>query len=190
MPELSLHRVEDTLEITFGDHHAIVPWSDIAPDATAGQRIYDNAVAYGKTLFAKTFADASLHNALTALQANERLLLVIDDPSVAAIPWEYLRDPEGRLLASRLTMVRSVPQVQQQPSNFTLPLHIIAIPVSPVDDPRILDTEGEWQRVLAAVKKQGKALTLTRVRPPTLDMLERSLHSERTTIVHFMGHSD
>src|SRR5260370_1417508 len=147
----------------------------VATDATTGQRIYDDAVAYGKTLFEKTFAEDSLRQALTALRANERLVLVIDDPVVATIPWEYLRDAEGRLLAARLTLVRSVSQVQQNAEvDFRLPLHIVAIPVSSVDDARVLDTEGEWQRVVGAVRKQGKGLTLTRVRPPTLERLERT----------------
>jgi hypothetical protein len=90
---------------------------------------------------------------------------------VAAVPWEYLRDPDGRLLAARLNLVR-------------------AIPVAPVDDRRPLNTEGEWQRVVEAVSQLGKALTVTCVRPPTLSQLERTLSREHTTIVHFMGHSD
>ncbi|MFL5658568.1 MAG: tetratricopeptide repeat protein [Ktedonobacteraceae bacterium] len=191
MPELVLQRTADTLEVTLGEHHASVPGANVAPDATMGKRIYDDAIAYGKDLFEKTFPAGPLRTALTALRTNERLVLVIDDPSLAAIPWEYLRDPEGRLLAGRLTLVRSVSGAHQNAElDLTLPLHIVAVPVSPVDDPRVLDTEGEWQRVMAAVSKQGKMLTLTRVRPPTLDLLERTLHSERTTLIHFMGHSD
>src|SRR3989440_12992211 len=191
MPELVLQRTADTLEVTLGEHRATVPWTSVAPDATRGQRIYDDAIAYGKDLFKKTFPAGPLRTTLTALRANERLVLVIDDPLVAAIPWEYLRDPEGRLLAGRLNLVRSVSGAQQNAElDFTLPLHIVAVPVSPVDDSRVLDTEGEWKRVVAAVSKQGKVLTLTRVRPPTLDLLERTLISERTTLVHFMGHSD
>src|SRR5712691_2445356 len=191
MAELAMQRTGDAFEVTFGEHHASVPWSDVVPDATTGQRIYDDAMAYGKELFEKTFPAGPLRAALGALRANERLVLVIDDPHVAAIPWEYLRDPEGRLLAGRLNLVRSVSGAQQNAElDFALPVHIVAVPVSPVDDPRVLDTEGEWQRVMAAVSKQGKALTLTRVRPPTLDLLERALNSERTTLVHFMGHSD
>src|SRR6266699_3948317 len=191
MPELAMQRIEDTLEVTFGEHHAPVPWTAVAPDGATGQHIYDDAIAYGKELFEKAFPAGSLREALTTLRANERLVLVIDDALVAAIPWEYLRDPEGRLLAGRLNLVRSVPVARQNAElDFSLPLHIVAVPVSPVDDPRVLDTEGEWQRVVAAVSKQGKVLTLTRVRPPTLDLLERALNSERTTLVHFMGHSD
>ena len=60
MPELWLYRAESTLEVTFGEHHVTVPWMDVAPDATTGQRIYDDAVAYEKNLFAKTFADEPL----------------------------------------------------------------------------------------------------------------------------------
>jgi len=104
---------------------------------------------------------------------------------------EYLRDAEGRLLASRLTLVRAVSQAHHHDAlDFTRPLHLVALPVSPIDDPRHLDTEGEWEHVVSAVGSQGKALTLTRVRPPTLDRLERTLTAERMTLVHFMGHSD
>src|SRR5947209_13161670 len=191
MPELHLQRTDDILTIRLGEQSAPVSWSDVAPDAAMGQRIYDDAIVYGKDLFEKTFPAGPLRAALIGLPTNERLVLVIDDALVAAIPWEYLRDPEGRLLAARLNLVRSVSGAQQNAElDFTLPLQVIAVPVSPVDDPRVLDTEGEWQRVVGAVSKQGKALTLTRVRPPTLDLLERTLNSERTTLVHFMGHSN
>ena len=191
MPELVLRQSADTLEVTFGEHQAMVPWADVALAATTGQRLYDDAVAYGKTLFEQVFPDESLRTALTSLRANERLLLVIDDPLVAAIPWEYVRDAEGRLLASRLTLVRAVSEAHHHDAlDFTRPLHVVALPVSPIDDPRLLDTEGEWEHVVSAVSSQGKALTLTRVRPPTLDRLERTLTAERMTLVHFMGHSD
>src|SRR5205807_2444668 len=105
MPELALQRTGDTLEVTFGEHRGSVPWTAVAPDATTGQRIYDDAIVYGKELFEKTFPAGPLRSALVALGANERLVLVIDDALVAAIPWEYLRDPEGRLLAARLNVV-------------------------------------------------------------------------------------
>src|SRR5712691_1800448 len=136
MPELAMQRTGDALEVTFGEHRAPVPWSDVVQDADIGQRVYKDAIAYGKELFEKTFPAGPLRAALGALRANERLVLVIDDPSVAAIPWEYLRDPEGRLLAGRLNLVRSVSGAQQSTElDFTLPLHIVAVPVSPVDDP-------------------------------------------------------
>src|SRR6266702_940538 len=112
MPELMLQRAGDVLEVIFGEHHASVPWTAVAPDVTTGQRIYDDAISYGKDLFEKTFPAGPLRTALTTLRANERLVLVIDDPLVAAIPWEYLRDAEGRLMAARLNLVRSVSGAQ------------------------------------------------------------------------------
>src|SRR5947207_15742562 len=105
MPELAMQRAGDTLEVTFGEHHVSVPWTSVAPDATTGQRIYNDAIAYGKDLFEKTFPAGLLRADLSSLRTNEPLVLVIDDPSVAALPWEYLRDPEGRLLAARLNLV-------------------------------------------------------------------------------------
>src|SRR5439155_8090616 len=126
------------------------------------------------------------------LSANERLVLVAEDSLIASIPWEYLRDQNGKLLAARLNFVRGLPQERRRES-FSLvgPLDIIAIPVSPVDEPRVLNVEGEWKRLVQAVTTTTppKSLTLKRVRPPTLTQMERSLNSQSTTIAHFMGHS-
>src|SRR5207248_8625843 len=117
MPELHLQRTDDILTIRLSEQSAPISWTAVAPDATTGRRIYDDAIAYGKDLFEKTFPAGPLREALTGLPTNERLVLVIDEPSVAAIPWEYLRDPEGnqkgRLLAGRLNLVRSVPGARQ-----------------------------------------------------------------------------
>src|SRR5205823_6462369 len=135
--------------------------SDLPPNEMTELSIYDDAVAYGKNLFQKAFPEKSLQQALISLRLNERLVLVIDDPLVAAIPWEYLRDFDGRLLSARFTLVRSVSEAQRDEGiDFTRPLHIVAIPTSPVDDLRKLDTEGEWQRVVDAIGTQNKALTL------------------------------
>src|SRR5438270_4694774 len=145
MPELHLQRTDDILTIRLGEQSASVPWTNIAPDAATGQRIYDDAIAYGKELFEKTFPAGPLRTALIGLRTNERLVLVIDDPSVAAIPWEYLRDPEGRLLAGRLNLVRSVSGAQQNAElDFTLPLYIVAVTVLLVADHRVFDIAGEW----------------------------------------------
>ena len=192
MPELTLHRTENTLKITFGEHHATALWSDVAPYTILGQRIYDDAVTYGRDLFDQTFRDEQMRALLANLRANERLVLVAEDPLVASIPWEYLRDQNGKLLATRLNFVRSLPQESRRES-FSLagPLDIVAIPVSPVDEPRVLNVEGEWNRLVQAVTTTTppKSLTLKRVRPPTLTQMERTLNSQSTAIVHFMGHS-
>lgn len=190
MPELHLQRTDDTLTIKLGEHSASIPLADIVPNTSTWQHIYDDAAAYGRELFEKTFRNEQVYAVLAALSTNERLLLVADDPLVAAIPWEYLRDRDNKLLASRLNFVRSIP-LSERRDRFMLaePLEIIAIPVSPVDEPRTLNTEREWKNLVAAVSRSAKALTVRRVRPPTLTQMERELKNQGTTIVHFMGHS-
>lgn len=190
MPELHLRRTGDLLTITIGEHHTSIPWKDVAPNEHTGQHIYEAADDYGRSLFEKLTRDEDLRSALVALPANKRLALVTDDPEIAAIPWEYLRDSDNILLASRLNLVRYVPLDRSYPSvDTSQALTIVATPVSPVDEPRVLNTEREWQRLVEAVKVPRKVLTLTRVRPPTLAQMEQALPGEGMTIVHFMGHS-
>jgi hypothetical protein len=192
VPELHLHRTGNTLTVTLGEHSALVPLVEVVTGASNWQRIYDDAVAYGRDLFNQTFRDEHMRTMLASLPANERLVLVADDPLVAIIPWEYLRDQNGKLLAARLNFVRGITQEHRRES-FSLvgPLAIVAIPVSPVDEPRVLNTEREWRDLVEAVTVTNppKYLTLKRVRPPTRTQLERSLGLQETSIVHFMGHS-
>jgi hypothetical protein len=83
---------------------------------------------------------------LSTMRAGERLLLIIDDPIVAQIPWEYLRDQNNKLLAGRLCFVRSVPAAQPLVDRSAAgPLEIVAIAVSPIDKPVTLNVEREWQ---------------------------------------------
>jgi len=195
MPELMLQRTGATLIVTLGEYTASIPLGDVVPDASTWQRIYDDAPAYGRNLFDRTFPDEQFRALLSDLPAGERLVLLADDPLVAANPWEYLRDSNDKLLVSRLNFVRSISSVsaaqRQAGSSFTGALEIIAIPVSPVDETRVLDVEREWKNLIQVVSTTTppRALTVRRVRPPTRRQLERSLSRQRTSIVHFMGHS-
>src|SRR5260221_13710793 len=102
MLELHLQRTGDLLTFTLGEKSTSVSFADVAPTVKTWERIYEDAIAYGRKLFEQTFRDEQLRTTLANLPANERLLLVADDPLVAAIPWEYLRDQNDKLLASRL----------------------------------------------------------------------------------------
>ncbi len=189
MAELNLKRTGETLTVTLAEHRAVVPWAEMAWNEHTAQRIYDDAETYGRTLFEQVIRDEALRWALLARPLNERLAVLTDDPEVAAIPWEYLRDPNNVLLAARLNMVRYVTGKQHALPDSQQTLSIVAIPVSPVDESRPLNTEHEWRRLLEAVTAPHKALSLLRVRPPTLAQLEQTLPGEGTSIVHFMGHS-
>jgi tetratricopeptide (TPR) repeat protein len=192
MLELCLQRTGDHLTVALGEHSATFPLAEIVPGASNWQRIYDDAVAYGRDLFDHTFRDEPMRALLANLPANERLVLVAEDPLIANIPWEYLRDQNGKLLAARLNVVRSLPEERRRESfSMAGPLEIVAIPVSPVDEQRVLNTEREWRDLVKAVTVTSppKSLTLKRVRPPTLTQMERSPGRQGTSIIHFMGHS-
>jgi tetratricopeptide (TPR) repeat protein len=196
MPHLHLTHSDPWLAVDLDGQQARVPWADAAALAMQAHRRRDDPIGYGRALFDLIFADATLRQALAALPAAARLYLTTDDPTAAAMGWEYLRDQEGRLVASRLSLVRGLTPAEQPAAGRADPLanstglEIVAIPVAPIDDPRPLNTELEWQRLVDAVQKAGRRLTLRRVRPPTLTRLERSLDSAATGIVYFMGHSD
>lgn len=189
MPELRLHRTDDTLTITFGQYSSTALWSQIAFTEQSEQHVHDDAISYGHKLFEQISQHTSLSSVLTTLSVNERLLLTADQPEVAAVPWEYLRTLDNSLLAARLNVVRSIPEAEQRkqvtPGQL---LEIIAVSVSSVDQTLNLNTEREWQRLTYAVKDSEKALKLTRVRPPTLSQMERTFKKQGTNIVHFMGH--
>lgn len=192
MLELHLQRTDDLLTITLGEKSASVSFADVAPTVKTWERIYEDATAYGRNLFEQTFRDDQLRTTLANLPANERLLLVAADPLVAAIPWEYLRDQNDKLLASRLNFVRGIPAAQRHDGfTFASPLEIVAIPVSPVDDQHVLNVEREWKHLVEAVSSINppKSLILKRMRPPTRAQMGYALSRQGTSIVHFMGHS-
>lgn len=114
MLELHLQRSGSTLDVILGEYKSSFSLTDVALNATTWEDIYDDAVAYGRELFDKTFRDEQIHTMLANLPTNERLLLVADDPLIAAIPWEYLRDQNNKLLASRLNFVRAIPEAQRR----------------------------------------------------------------------------
>src|SRR5436309_1706314 len=106
MLELHLQRADNTLTITLGDYTDTIPFADIALTGEKIERMYHDAVGYGRELFEQVFRDEAIRNRLASLRAKERLVLVAEDPLVASIPWEYLRDQNDKLLASRLNFVR------------------------------------------------------------------------------------
>jgi CHAT domain-containing protein len=191
MLELRLRRTQSTLTVTLGEHTTSIPLESLLPTPSLWQHIYEDAATYGRNLFEQTFPDDPIKTLLTELPTRERLLLIADDQEIAQIPWEYLRDPNNKLLASRLTLVRSVssphPTSAYKPSG---PLEIIAIPSSPIDEVIHLNVEQEWRHLVKVVTSlsPSKALTLKRLRPPTRSTLSSSLSRQGSSIVHFMGH--
>jgi len=192
MPELHIQRSGEHLITTFAAQCSTVPWAEIA--LWTPKQVSTNAEAFGHSLFEQITRDAGMREALIMLRENERLVLVADQPEVAAIPWEYLRFPsdgplDGLLLAAHCNFVRGVPEeYRRDPVVPQSPLTIVAIPASPVELPA-LNTEEEWHTLTRTMRAHGCLLTLTRIRPPTLDAMSHALSVKGTKIVQFMGHS-
>jgi len=192
MPELHLQHVGEQLSITLGEYTSTVVWANIA--SWTPEEVFKDAKFYGHTLFEQITGNADLRTALMGLRKNERLVLVAEQPEVAAVPWEYLRFPvnsqlDGLLLATRYNLVRGVIQNCRDRMELTSTLTIVIIPVSPIDELRVLNTEHEWQNLTEAIRRQERVLQLIRVRPPTLGAMKRELNAKGTKIVQFMGHS-
>ena len=195
MATLEIKRSSDQLTLRLGEHETEAAWQASFQDQRG---MFDDAGAYGRLLFDGVFGAGAVGEALLALPVGTRLQITTEDPSVAAAGWEYLRTPDETLLAGRLCFVRGLPEGQRPRhvvrrdigSQGAAALEIVAIPVSPVDEPRVLNVETEWQGIRDAVQAAQKGVKLVRVRPPTVGQMERTLNGQAATIIHFMGHSN
>ena len=165
MPELQLQRNGDVLETHFGELHASTLWSNI----TTLQLTAENVHEYGHDLFDQVTQEAQLRAALINLPEDARLMLLAEEPEVMAIPWEYMRLPESEgnlLLAARNIFVRGIGESNRKDAVVPAsPLTIVAVPVSPVDEEQVLNTEGEWSDLARMTRKQeiGRASCRERV---------------------------
>jgi tetratricopeptide (TPR) repeat protein len=163
--------------------------TDLLPQRQDDPLVLTNPVETGARLFAALFADGSpAHAAWT--RHPKRILLVAEDPALDAIPWEYLRGPDGFVVLDA-AFVRGFPAAKRQPApDLTgISLHIVAIPSNPIGhDIARLDIAGEWTRLKESLNGLETAIRLERARPPTLEQARRLVANQRQRVVHFMGH--
>ncbi len=161
----------------------------LMPEQEGGQVILADPVETGVRLFAALFADGTPSRA--AWEAHpKRILLLIEDAAVDAIPWEYLYGPNGFVVLDA-AFVRGLPAAKRQPAPdlMNIPLHIVAIPSNPIDhEIARIDIEGEWARLRDSLNNLKSDITLERVRPPTLEQTRRLTADQRHYVVHFIGH--
>lgn len=155
-----------------------------------------DAVAYGRSLYRALFPPDG--EAAQTLATADFILLVTSDDAIQAIAWEYAYDDRrhggeqyGGFLVCALPFVRGLPAEQRQPPPDLsgVGLHITAVPSQPLDPAMpTLNIEGEWQRLTEVLAQTGAALTLERVRPPTIAQLRQQSSLHRHSVIHFMGH--
>jgi hypothetical protein len=145
----------------------------------------------GRALFAALFTDQVLtawrEHLLQARTHQQSACLRFSStvPSIIAIPWEYLYDPEHYWLAlhPEISFVRALPR----PTQATLPvagaLHVAVMIASPTDLPP-LKAEQEWAQLVAMADTAN--VELVRVEP-TYAALQDALR-ETPHVFHFIGH--
>ncbi|MCW2569806.1 MAG: hypothetical protein JWN54_3903 [Mycobacterium sp.] len=153
----------------------------------------------GQELFAALFggAVAGLYRASLAVAEGQgeplRVVLRVNAPELAALPWEAMYDPEaGGYVCRREPLVRHVPVASPAaPLQVRPPLRILAVTASPRGLPP-LDTgreQAQLTRALAGPTARG-SVELRWAREATWDALQELLLTEEWHVVHFIGHGD
>lgn len=148
-----------------------------------------------KALFAGDVGELYRANSIFAETSSKglRLKILVTTPDMAAVPWEYMYDPQRRnyvALFAHTPIVRYLdPPFVIQPQLVAPPLRILGMIASPRDLPE-LDVQSEKQRLdeaIAPLKQQG-VMELTWVTGQTWDDLQDALRAGPWHIFHFAGH--
>ena len=152
------------------------------------QALLRDPVTYGARLYEALFPAQSLARRILATLP-ERILLVPIGEVLDALAWEYVSGPDGFLVCD-CPFVRGLPEAQRiDAPSLDQSLHMVAIPSQPLDaDVPALDIDGEWLRLKESIQEVASAITLERVRPPTLEQTRLLVANQRHLVLHFMGH--
>lgn len=154
----------------------------------------------GHELFMALFSPAAVSSRFRASSAIAdergeplRVVLRVNVPELAALPWEAMYDAEaGSYICRREPLVRFVPVASAAaPLKVELPLRVLAVAASPRGLP-LLDVEKEREnltRSLADAIRVG-AVELQWAESATWGNLQDLLLSGEWHIVHFIGHGD
>ncbi|HKR02107.1 MAG TPA: tetratricopeptide repeat protein [Pyrinomonadaceae bacterium] len=120
-----------------------------------------------------------------------RIKLNIRQPSLSALPWEFLYDPrsaEYLCLSSNTPVIRYLElQYSIKPLVVEPPLQILGMTASP-SDLETLDAEREKRHVEEAVRDLGDSVKLTWLEGQTWQDLQQKLQVGSWHIFHFIGH--
>ncbi len=163
-----------------------------------GQKLFD-------ALLASTEVRACYEQARGMMQVHEdrglRLRLVVHDPLLRVLPWEFLHDGETFLaISNRTPLVRYVEPYPRQlcrPLAVQPPLRILVAVATPRDQPE-LDGESERRKIEEGLGKLGDMVEVRFLgthpdRPLTYQALHHCLSEAYATgqpfhILHFIGH--
>lgn len=162
------------------------------------QAAEDAARDFGGRLFQAVFAggvNTRLHVSLSEVgeECGLRIQLNLSDvPELAALPWEYLYDPDLGPL-SRLSKTPIVRYMDLKRPNrvlgIKLPLRILVMISSPDDYPS-LDVDKEWSKLNRSLKEliDRRMVELVLLEEATIPALLDQFRNPPFHVFHFIGH--
>jgi len=168
---------------------------------TAGAAAGPSPEQVGDALFRAVFQGELLkafQGCLARAQSGPGLrirLRLNDVPQLAALPWEYLYDAEGRgfLALSDRTLVVRYLELSEVLETLLVepPLRVLALISTPRDYQQLVEADREWKRLGAALRPllgSGR-IEIERLDHPTSEALEsRLLTGQPVHVLHFIGH--
>jgi hypothetical protein len=159
-------------------------------------------VAFGRKLFDGLMQDESVRSCydqtVQAMLADRdrgiRLRLMVEEPSLQAIPWELMYDGDRFLAVSGLTpMVRYVDRGMPADSMTAEPPLRLLVAIASPEDQRLLNVEKEQQVIERALQKSHGLVETTFLRHTSFsglyqELLRTSNRGEPYHILHFIGH--
>lgn len=164
--------------------------------STPDARSATEAEALGRQLYGLLFPDDGddrIAPASPQAGGAMRLLLEIEPPELAALPWEMMHDGRRFLgLADDVVLMRSIPlRRPAQPFAPQQPLRILAVAAAPVDSGGLdQDLEREKLTQAAAPLVQTGSVELIWQDHITLPMLHAVLRKLAPDVFYFSGHGD
>lgn len=109
-------------------------------------------------------------------------------PELAALPWEYLFDPDKKQYLVQSAHVEVARTLDHDPSLIQPPaakLTILVIAANPFND---LNLKHEVSDLKAMEVRSAERIEVEILNPPTLDQLQEQLQTGHFDVVHFAGH--
>ena len=159
------------------------------------QRLRDIGQQLFEALFSGPVNEAYRASASTADAGNERLQVVLrlNAPELAGIPWEAMYDPRDEEFICRAEnpLVRHIPSAAIEPLEVASSLEVLVLVASPTDLPA-LDVETERRKLTDALAEpiaDGR-IHLKWLTQASWDDVQDEMLSGTWHALHFIGHGD
>ncbi|MBI5652655.1 MAG: CHAT domain-containing protein [Chloroflexi bacterium] len=193
--ELTLIRHDNSIDVNVNGAFSHAFECDVvAMTKTDAENFARAPQAYGARLFAALMrADSLARRELARAEPRAAMELVIADPELQRVPWEYLHDG-ARFLALEFFLTRGLPRelqpaIKTNPANGATVFVVASDPLVYGDATPVVALDIERERANLKTAFADKPFRVRFVAPPTLDQLHHQLAApDARAIIHFIGH--